>query len=65
MKRLIYLCIILFFIPLTYSCSSAEKAAKERRNFMIPKQGELVRNQKFKPPKEKKTYKQKKYKTKK
>lgn len=65
MKRYIFLLIIFFFIPVTYSCSSAEKAAKERRNLMMPKQGELVKNQKFKPPKEKKTYKPKKYKPKK
>jgi hypothetical protein len=60
MKHLIYLVILAFFIPATYSCSSAEKAAKERRNLMIPKQGELVKNQKFKPPKTKKTYNHKK-----
>ncbi len=59
MKRLIYLIILVFIIPAAYSCSSAEKAAKERRNLMMPKQDELVRNRKFKPPKDKKTYSQK------
>lgn len=54
----------IFFIVVSAftSCSSAEKAANERRNLMMPKTSELTRNGKYKPPKPKKTYKAKKYK---
>jgi hypothetical protein len=58
MKYLKYLLIVLVFLPALNSCSSAEKAAKERRNLMMPKKSELARNSKYKPAKAKKTYSQ-------
>jgi hypothetical protein len=47
------------------ACSSAEKAANERRNLMMPEKSEIKRNSKYKPAKSKKTYKTTKKKNKK
>ncbi|HBH48653.1 MAG TPA: hypothetical protein DDX98_08430 [Bacteroidales bacterium] len=59
-KYLLGLWILILFLP---ACSSAEKAAHERRNLMMPKKSELKRNQKYKPTK--KAYKAPKQKKKK
>lgn len=63
--KLVKFLVILFFVSLSIpSCTSAEKATKERQNFMMPKTTELRRNRDFAPSKDKKTYKDKKKKKK-
>ncbi len=57
MKSVKYLLVLWLFILLMPSCSSAEKAAHERRNLMMPERSELKRNDKYKPAKTKQTYK--------
>lgn len=55
MRIFIYIVLASFFLGLS-SCKSAEMAAKERRNLMMPKQNELPRNHKYKAPKANKKY---------
>lgn len=61
-KPLLAIWVLFLLISSFSSCSSAEKAAKERRNLMMPKTSELKRNNKYQPSKAKKTYKPKKVK---
>jgi hypothetical protein len=63
-RPLLAIWVLFLFISSFSSCSSAEKAANERRNFMMPKTSELKRNGKYQPAKAKKTYKPKKVKKK-
>lgn len=62
-KYLLALWVLILIVP---ACSSAEKAATERRNLMMPQRSEMKRNQTkykqnkkaYKPPKHKKKKKQ-------
>ena len=56
MRAFIYIFTTAILITLSSSCGSAEKAANERRNLMMPKQHELPRNHKYKAPKATKKY---------
>ena len=58
--------VFIIIILITAGCSGA-KDMQERRNLMMPKKSDLPRNEKFKEPKKRKTYKikQKKKKSKK
>ncbi|MBN2487068.1 MAG: hypothetical protein JXB34_13925 [Bacteroidales bacterium] len=44
------------FIFAAGACKTEEKAATERRNLMMPQKQELRRNDKYVPPKDRKTY---------
>lgn len=50
MRKVIFLLLATFLIALA-SCGTAEKAAAERRNLMMPKKHELPKNRKYKAPK--------------
>lgn len=59
-RHLLILLIFLLVIPAFGSCSSAEKAAVQRRNLMMPEKSDLPRNSKYRAPGKRKTYKPKK-----
>ena len=59
-SRFIILLALWFVLGGLFGCSSAEKAANQRRNLMMPEKSDLPRNSKYKAPKKKKTYKRKK-----
>lgn len=56
-RFLLILWVLALIVP---SCSSAEKAANQRRGLMMPQKSELKKNSKYKPTKSQKTYKNKK-----
>ncbi len=64
MKNVRLLFILAWFIVFSglTSCSSAEKASRERQNLMLIEKSDLQRNSHYRAPKKKKTYKPKKHK---
>lgn len=63
--RILFLLAFLIVFSGLAGCSSAEKAATQRQNLMMPEKSDLQRNSKYRPPKKRKTYKPRKHKPKK
>lgn len=58
-KQMVIILALITFLSCMLACSSAEKAAHQRRNLMMPEKTDLPRNKKYLAPKQKKTYKKK------
>ncbi len=60
-KFIIGALIMLFIVSSSVTCSSV-KDVEERKNYMIPKKSEMMRNSRYKEPEKRKVNKQKSHK---